>query len=888
MEELSCKIKTIKFRMGKTNDVIGKHDKEALERQRLSVTTISTMVNTLKENIEEGMFTKGDTEEQVKDWAAETETLLAQADQCVRKITKELKDMQLAAEEATTFQEQQKKLEFEKLLTEQKLKQEQQAAQGKMELELEYQQKLKDVQETATKPSSVPVAASAKMPKLVISKFDGTPQDWMRFWGQFEAQIEKSSVDAVTKFSYLKELVEVKVRKLIDGLPFNEEGYSKAKVLLEKKYGQTSEVVGAYVRSILELPTIRERDVPKIHAFYETLLYNVESLQTLDSLGKLDAAVRFTFDKLEVIKSELAMTNENWSEWTFTQFVDALERWTKNNPVRDNQGGKSRKEKGKSFFANQDNNPNRGIKGCLYCSNETHRAINCDKVVKPEDRKKLLAEKHLCFNCTGAKHRAADCKSKGKCKICQGKHHTSICDKNTKPREPGMTANHIGQSAVIHPVVVVRINGYKFRALLDSGASHSYASSTAIKLSGAKVKSVGLRQIAMLTGVTTRTMQVYEVRMQSLSGDFDLDVNVTKIEKRELLSLENPHYKDVLEKHSHLRGVRMDDDYDKKELLPIHLILGANDYAKIRTSENLRVGRSGQPVAEHTKFGWSIMSPGTEQEVSLGCLAVNSVTDYDNLCSLDVLGLADTTGHDSNVLGEFKEQLTRSDEGWYETALPWRPNHQPLLSNRDGSLGRLNSLLRKLKRTNMLNEYDAVIRDQIEQGIVEKAPEEVVGKEFYLPHRAVVRENAETTKTRIVYDASARERENTPSLNDCLQTGPPLQNLLWSVIIRNRFHPVALAGDLQKAFLQVRVREAERDVLRFHWIKDRQSSEVEVLRFTRVVFGLAPSPFLLNGVIQHHLETLEAQYPTSVPRYVRVCTWMILYLELLLPTKPKS
>ncbi len=153
--------------------------------------------------------------------------------------------------------------------------------------------------------------------------------------------------------------------------------------------------------------------------------------------------------------------------------------------------------------------------------------------------------------------------------------------------------------------------------------------------------------------------------MQSLSGDFDLDVNVTKIEKKELLSLENPYYKDVLEKHSHLRGVRIDDDYDKKELLPIHLILGANDCAKIRTSENLRVGRSGEPVAEHTKFGWSIMSPGTEQEVSLGCLAVNSVTDYNNLCSLDVLGLADTTGHGSNVLGEFKEQLTRSEEGWY-------------------------------------------------------------------------------------------------------------------------------------------------------------------------------------------------------------------------------
>ena len=187
----------------------------------------------------------------------------------------------------------------------------------------------------------------------------------------------------------------------------------------------------------------------------------------------------------------------------------------------------------------------------------------------------------------------------------------------------------------------------------------------------------------------------------------------------------------------------------------------------------------------------------------------------------------------------------------------------------------------------MLAEYDAVIRDHVE-AVVEKAPSEVVGKEFYLPHRAVVRENAQTTKTRIVYDASAREREDTPSLNDCLLTGPPLQNQLWS-LIRNRFHPVALAGDLQKAFLQVRVREVERDVLRFHWIKDLHSTEIEVLRFTRVVFGLAPSPFLLNGVIQEHLETLESRYPESVPEVRQsLYTSMILFLVHRLQKKPKS
>ena len=101
-----------------------------------------------------------------------------------------------------------------------------------------------------------------------------------------------------------------------------------------------------------------------------------------------------------------------------------------------------------------------------------------------------------------------------------------------------------------------------------------------------------------------------------------------------------------------------------------------------------------------------------------------------------------------------------------------------LLSNRDGSLRRLRSLLRKLGQTNSLAEYDTVIRDQVEAGVVEKAPSEVVGKEFYLPRRAVVRENAEMTKTMIVYEAYARKREDTPSLNDCLLTGPPLQNQL--------------------------------------------------------------------------------------------------------------
>ena len=57
-------------------------------------------------------------------------------------------------------------------------------------------------------------------------------------------------------------------------------------------------------------------------------------------------------------------------------------------------------------------------------------------------------------------------------------------------------------------------------------------------------------------------------------------------------------------------------------------------------------------------------------------------------------------------------------------------------------------------------------------------------------------------------------------------------------------------GDLKQAFLQVWIKEAERDALRFHWAPDEQS-KVKTLRFTRALFGLAPSPFLLGGVIEN-------------------------------------
>ena len=65
-----------------------------------------------------------------------------------------------------------------------------------------------------------------------------------------------------------------------------------------------------------------------------------------------------------------------------------------------------------------------------------------------------------------------------------------------------------------------------------------------------------------------------------------------------------------------------------------------------------------------------------------------------------------------------------------------------------------------------------------------------------------------------------------PSLNDCLDLGPALQNKIYDVLVCERFHSVAFAGDMRQAFLQVRIREGERDALRLHWLRDLHSTQV--------------------------------------------------------------
>jgi hypothetical protein len=155
---------------------------------------------------------------------------------------------------------------------------------------------------------------------------------------------------------------------------------------------------------------------------------------------------------------------------------------------------------------------------------------------------------------------------------------------------------------VTYPVVIVKVHGVTCRALLDTGAGSSYASSTLIDLIHAKPIRKELKSIEMMFGSVNKVISVHNLSVNNLEGDFKLDTEVTKVDRNELLTLKNPRYRETLAKFPHLNGVKMHDN-DKKPELPVHLILGASEYARIKTETKPKLGHPNEPVAELTRFG---------------------------------------------------------------------------------------------------------------------------------------------------------------------------------------------------------------------------------------------------------------------------------------------
>nr|CAD2188322.1 unnamed protein product [Meloidogyne enterolobii] len=244
---------------------------------------------------------------------------------------------------------------------------------------------------------------------------------------------------------------------------------------------------------------------------------------------------------------------------------------------------------------------------------------------------------------------------------------------------------------------------------------------------------------------------------------------------------------------------------------------------------------------------------------------------------LSGVGMDDLTPRikDQEVLENFRKNLTFID-GRYQIALPFNENIKFLPTNFYHAKIRLTNTIRKLQKLGLVDEYQKIITEQLENGMIEiiENPKESQGPVHYLPHRAVVRTDKTFTKVRIVMDASAKPpgQPALPSLNNCLYTGPLLLKQLVGILLRFRFLNKVILADIEKAFLQLGVRETDRDCTRFLWVANPKEirpdqipyTKCVVYRFCRVSFGLTVSPFLLNATIQEHLKLFDSPIARSI------------------------
>ena len=237
-------------------------------------------------------------------------------------------------------------------------------------------------------------------------------------------------------------------------------------------------------------------------------------------------------------------------------------------------------------------------------------------------------------------------------------------------------------------------------------------------------------------------MPIYQTTIHSLDGKEHEQIELTGSKLSDFTTVRRPDMNELKMKYTHTQDKRFyktaKGDY------PIHIIIGDGTYSGIRT-ENVYKGNPGDPIVKETSFGWVIH--GGDDYSSDACMFAREVNDYEQLYSLDVLGVEDRGENDKmQVLSEFRENITRQEDGRYQISIPWIPGSKLTATNEQQSRTRLYNVNKKLAKDEKLKqEYEKIIEDQLTNGVIERSPEKPSGERvYYMPHKPVVRKDVAT------------------------------------------------------------------------------------------------------------------------------------------------
>ena len=414
----------------------------------------------------------------------------------------------------------------------------------------------------------------------------------------------------------------------------------------------------------------------------------------------------------------------------------------------------------------------------------------------------------------------------------------------------------------------------KVNALLDDASTKTYINSDVAAELGLQGQLQKVN-VSVLNGhVEAFETSPVECTIESLDGRAAVTITALTADRvtGELKAID---WKSCAAKWAHLQHL----EFPKLGSRPTVDVLIGLDCADLHFSFKDIRGPPGQPVARLTPLGWTCIgamddNKQTKLSNNFACTFFSvGQTDTEKVnLMLQKFWEVDTSGTEEfsivkaedNLVLNMTETSIAYNNGCYRVAIPWKEEFINLPNNYEMAEKRLYNLERRLFREpEIAEEYKKIIGKHLEKGYVTKVPlmEDNQAVRWYLPHFPVVKKDRSTTKVRIVFDASAKY--NNVALNDVIHQGPKLQNDLFSVLLRFRRYPIALACDIAEMYLRVELYPKDRPYHQFLWRDMDVKKKPTEYQFNRLVFGINSSPFLAQLVTQHHARVYEKQYPRA-------------------------
>ena len=264
------------------------------------------------------------------------------------------------------------------------------------------------------------------------------------------------------------------------------------------------------------------------------------------------------------------------------------------------------------------------------------------------------------------------------------------------------------------------------RVLFDTGSHKSFITAKAaasLGLEPMKKESLSIRAFGS-SETDNKMRDVVQFYVTFLQEGERITIECVVVD--EITDIVNEHTDLIKKQYPYLHNLWFSDYFNRNEKsLTIQVLIGSDYLCCFQDGETIRRGPH-EPVAVRTKLGWVLSGP----------LRGKKFSDSINVNYVSALSKNEKLELDSAV-----------NKLWDLDNLGIRPENEV---------------------------HESMVDDILFTGEQYSAE-----KVYYMPHRAVIREDSETTKVRIVYDASCKDKKSGTSLNDCLHVGPPLTPLIY-------------------------------------------------------------------------------------------------------------